>query len=251
MALAPVIAATLVAAPFAGSFMALTVERWGTDEGIVAGRSRCNACRRRLGPRDLVPVLSWLVLRGRCRHCGAPIGMFCPAMELAALGTAIWSMFIFPEHLFLPSVLLGWILLTAGEIDRRQMILPDALTLPLIPLGLLTIWLAAPAALADAAIGATAGAASLWGVRAVYSRLRGREGLGLGDVKLFAAAGAWVGWMGLPSVLVWAGVLGLAAALTAGLAKGGLRGSDALPFGPFLAAGLWLVWSFGPFAAGA
>lgn len=126
------------------------------------------------------------------------------------------------------------------------MILPDALTLPLIPLGLLTIWLAAPAALPDAVTGVMAGAASLWAIRAGYGHLRGREGLGLGDVKLFSAAGAWTGLGGLPTVLLWAGLIGLSCMLVVGLVRGGLRGSDALPFGPCIAAGTWLVWSFGP-----
>ncbi|MCL5778419.1 A24 family peptidase [Limibaculum sp. FT325] len=150
----------------------------------------------------------------------------------------------------LPSAVLGSVLVTASEIDRRQMILPDALTLPLIPLGLGTVWLAAPAALGDATVGAVAGGVVLWALRAGYARIRGREGLGLGDVKLFAAAGAWTGWAGLPGVLLWAGVLGLGAALIAGMRRGDVSGGDALPFGPFLAAGLWPVWSLGPIAFG-
>ncbi|MDT8343342.1 MAG: prepilin peptidase, partial [Thermohalobaculum sp.] len=164
---------TLIAAPVVGSFMALVADRWGTGEGMVAGRSRCDACRTPLGARDLVPLASWLALGGRCRHCDARIGGFAPLMELAALAVAVWSVLVFPAALILPSAVLGWVLLTAAEIDRRHMILPDALTLGLIPLGLGTIWLVAPAALGDAVLGVLAGGLSLGAVRAAYAALRG------------------------------------------------------------------------------
>jgi leader peptidase (prepilin peptidase)/N-methyltransferase len=128
----------------------------------------------------------------------------------------------------------------AAVIDARRMILPDVLTLPLIPLGLGLAWHEAPP-LADRAIGAVAGFAVFALLAEGYRRWRGRDGLGLGDAKLLAGAGAWVGWQSLPSVVLIAALSGLVWALV-------LRPpiDRPIPFGPFLAFGFWLVWRFGP-----
>lgn len=231
----------LVAAPFVGSFLGVVVERLPAGESVVHGRSRCRACGAALGPRDLVPFLSWLFLRGRCRHCGADFGWFHPAIELAALVVALWALAVLPGWLAWPTAVLGWALVAMAEIDRRHMILPDALTLPLIPLGLAVAWVLPGAAFADHLIGAIVGALVLGLVALAYERVRGREGLGYGDVKLYAAAGAWLGWQGLPSVLLIGAVTGLAAALVLRA-----RADTAVPFGPFLAFGFWLTWLYGP-----
>ena len=131
-------------------------------------------------------------------------------------------------------------LLLASVIDMRRMILPDWITLPLIPAGLLLAQWQVPS-LPDRVIGAVLGYGCLAGISALYRRLRHRDGLGLGDAKLFAAAGAWVGWIGLPSVLLIAAASGLLWAL---LKRQAL--DRPFPFGPFLAIGFWLVWRFGP-----
>lgn len=143
------------------------------------------------------------------------------------------------------SCLLGWWLLSLAILDIRHFILPDALTLPLIPAGLAVTWLISPALLADAVIGAAAGFVSFWLVREGYYRLRGREGLGFGDVKLMAGLGAWLGWQNLASVVLIAAVAGLAVMLPVVIRRNetiGLR----LPFGAYLALGAWLVWLYGP-----
>ncbi len=248
MALAPGDIILLLAAPAIGSFLGTLVLRLPDGEPVVAGRSRCPSCNATLAVRDLVPIFSWISSWGRCRHCGAPLGLFYPAIELASLAVAVWSIAVFPGALAWVSAGLGWTLLTLAEIDRRHFYLPDVLVLPLIPAGLAVVWVWAPQQIAMAAIGAVAGFLLLAGVRWLYGRLRRREGLGLGDAKLFAAAGAWTTLAGLPSVLLYAALGGLA---TAGLLS--LRASPhrpkadtALPFGPFLALGIWLVWSFGP-----
>jgi len=242
--MAPGDAVLVLVAPAVGSFLGVVVARWPDSRAILWGRSRCAACGIRLGIADLVPLGSWLRSGGRCRHCGAGIGMAPLAMEAAALALALWCVALFPGWLAWASAGLGWSLLVAAEIDRRHWILPDTVTLGLIPAGIAVIWAAEPSRLGDAVIGAAAGGASLLAIRAAHRRLRGCEGLGLGDVKLFAAAGAWVTWAGLPSVMVWAGFAGLAVAGLGGAAR--IGGEPALPFGPFLALGFWLVWSFGP-----
>ena len=91
-----------------------------------------------LGARDLVPLFSWLLLKGRCRHCGAKLGAFYPLTELAALGIALWALLILPSHLVWPTAALGWALLALAVIDAHHLILPDVLTLPLIPAGQFT-----------------------------------------------------------------------------------------------------------------
>ena len=134
------------------------------------------------------------------------------------------------------AALLGW----ASWIDAREMILPDWLTLPLIPLGWALAWLEQPP-LAERLIGSAAGFLSFALIAWLYRRLRGRDGLGLGDAKLLAGAGAWAGWQALPSVVLIGSVAALAWVLA--------RRPDPnrpLPFGPFLALGFWLVWRFGP-----
>ena len=237
-------AAILVAAPFVGSFIGLAVMRRGTGAPVAWGRSRCPACGRTLAPAELVPLISWLMQRGRCRGCGARIGLYYPVMELAALALAGWALAVGPGWIGWLGAALGWALLALAAIDLREMALPDILTLPLIAAGLVVAALAFGRPLEHligAALGGAFFAALGWG----WERLTGREALGLGDAKLFAAAGAWLGWQGLPSVLLIAALAGLAVALArATLGRGGL--DRPLPFGPALAAGFWLTWAHGP-----
>ena len=234
----------LLAAPFVGSFIGLAVLRRGTDAPIVFGRSRCPSCGRTLGPAELVPLVSWLALRRRCRGCGARIRLYYPAVELAALGLALWAVAVAAGWIGWVGAALGWTLLALGLTDLREMVLPDVLTLPLIGAGLLVAALAFPEPL-DHVIGAAVGFAAFAALGWGWERATGREALGLGDAKLFAAAGAWLGWQGLPSVLLIGALAGLAMALArAVLGKGGLRAP--LPFGPALAAGFWLTWVLGP-----
>jgi leader peptidase (prepilin peptidase)/N-methyltransferase len=241
-ALAPLL---LVAAPFVGSFLGTLVLRLPEGAPVVLARSACPRCGHALGPRDLVPLLSWLALRGRCRHCAAPIPAFYPLMELAALAVAAMAALAVPVAVLPWSCLLGWALLALAVTDRRAFLLPDALTLPLIPAGLLAAWVLNPAALADHALGAVLGWAGFTAVAAGYRALRGREGLGGGDAKLLAAAGAWLGWPALPAVVAGAALLGLAEALALRRAGRAVDGGTEIAFGTWLAAATWLLWLFG------
>jgi leader peptidase (prepilin peptidase)/N-methyltransferase len=234
----------IVLSPFIGSFIGVLIRRLPSGEPVMLDRSRCDACRRTLGASDLVPIVSYLLLRGRCRTCGAAIAPFHLAVELAALAVAVVAVATLAD----PATLccgcaLGWTLLALAWTDWEAFILPDALTLPLVLAGLAaTAWLA-PETLTDHAAAAALGYLLFRGVAWVYRRYRGRDGLGEGDAKLMAAAGAWVGITALSSVLLGGAVLTLAAAMAAALRHGqGLRGTTRVPFGPGLCAALWIVW---------
>lgn len=233
-----------------GSFLALVSVRLPQGEPMVASRSRCRSCGRRLSPLELVPVISWLVQRGRCRGCGARVSVRYPLMEAAAAGLGVWAMLWSPGWIGFAGAVMAWQLLLIAVIDAEHFWLPDLLTWPLAGAGLLAAVLVEPHLLADRAIGAVAGFISLWLIAWVYRRVRGREGLGGGDPRLFAGIGAWVGWMALPTVLVWACLAGFAvvAAMLAARREAGLGAR--LPFGTFLAIGAWLAWLFGPLGRG-
>jgi leader peptidase (prepilin peptidase)/N-methyltransferase len=194
--------------------------------------------------------VSFLALRGRCRTCGANIPRRYLLLEAAALMIAVWSVLLFDGPLALWSALLGFQLLLLGMLDAEHFWLPRALTIPLTLTGLSVAGALGPDRLAHNAIGAAAGFAALALLAAGYKRLRGRDGLGRGDAYLLAGGGAWVGWASLPLTLVIAAIAGLAAAGLAALAGRPIRSDQPLPFGVFLALGIWLVWLYGPFAAG-
>jgi leader peptidase (prepilin peptidase) / N-methyltransferase len=236
----------VLAAPFIGSFLGVLVTRARAPRSIVTGRSACERCGSALGPAELVPLVSWLALSGRCRHCRQAIGAFYPLIELAALGVALWSAWLATGWLLWPSCLLGWGLLALAAIDWRCFLLPDFLTLPLLAGGLLLWALAEPSSLGPHAAGAALGGAFILALRQAYWLLRRREGIGLGDAKLLAASGAWVSWEGLPSVLLVASVAALASSLLRYKRSGSISLVDPVPLGAFLCLGTWLVWLYGP-----
>jgi leader peptidase (prepilin peptidase) / N-methyltransferase len=238
--------ALLVLAPFVGSFLGVVIRRLPEGRPIVRGRSYCEGCGARLTPRDLVPLVSWLLTHGQCRHCGHPLGWFYPGVELAALAVAAIALAVDGvEQAWLDS-LLGWWLLALGWIDARHRLLPDVLTLPLLVLGLVLAAVFAPEDLANRAAAAALGYLALRIVAWVYQRLRHREGLGQGDAKLLAAAGAWLGIAALPQVILVAALAALATAIGLSLTGAQLRAHSVLPFGPFLALATWVLWLFGP-----
>lgn len=236
----------LLFAPFVGSFLATMIHRLPRREKLVWSRSRCPACATPLGPRDLVPLVSWALSRGRCRHCGTAISAFYPLVELAALAVALSAALVLDGWLVWATCGLGWTLLALGWIDQRHFWLPDAMSLPLIPAGLAVAWAAVPERLPAHLLGAVLGFAVLALVDAVYRRLRGRTGLGWGDAKLLAGLGAWVGWQGLASIVFLAALGGLLAVVALRLAGRPIRMGDSIAFGPYLCLGGWLVWLFGP-----
>jgi leader peptidase (prepilin peptidase) / N-methyltransferase len=173
-------------------------------------------------------------------------GRTAALLVAAALLAGLWAASVDRDpRWILFSCLLGSSLLALGWIDWKTFRLPDALTLPLIALGLLAAWLDSMEALIAGAIGAVAGYAALVGVNLCYRRLRGRDGLGRGDAKLLAAGGAWLGWSALPWVVLLAALLGLLLALLQRLRGERLTAETAVPFGPALALAIWLIWIYG------
>ncbi len=241
-ALLPIWIVLLVSAPFIGSLLGVLITRLPRGEPVVVSRSRCDSCLHVLQARDLVPLLSFVVRRGRCRRCGVVISWFHPTIELAAIAVVLSALAIDTGDRLIAGCTLGWILLALGIYDWRSCQLPDVLTLPLILLGLLATWWLDAEQMTDHAL---ATACAYMGCRAVawvYKRLRGLDGLGQGDAKLLAASGAWLGLAALPNVVLFAAIAGLAMAGALWLRGKALTARTMLPFGPCLALATWLMW---------
>lgn len=232
----------ILAGPFVGSFVGLVSLRAPVAQPFVLGRSACQSCARPLSPRELIPLFGYVLQRGRCLTCASAIPKRYPLLELTCLLIGVLSALLGGGPLALATAVLGWWLLLIALIDAEHMLLPDSLTLPLIALGLLASGWRTPDLWLDHLIGAAAGFGALWLVAFLYRRLRGRDGLGDGDPRLFAASGAWLGWQALPQVLLGASLLALGFVLVQHLRGHSLRAQDALPFGPFLAVATWAVW---------
>jgi len=208
--------------------------------------SRCCDCHHPLAVLDNIPLFSWLALRGRCRYCNSKISWHYPLLELvcmlSAFGCALaWEHFRIAGSVFI----YFWFALAMSAIDFRTLLLPDKLTLPLLWLGLLLNALYGTTALTDAVYGAAAGYGVLWLIYWLVWLLTRKEGLGYGDFKLLAAAGAWCGWQALPTILLVASLCGVIFALAQKVLRPD-RG-PMIAFGPWLAFSgwfyyCWLVW---------
>ena len=226
----------------AGSFVAAASMRWPDRRSVMGGRSACDVCAATLGPLELIPLLSWAVQRGKCRHCGASIDTRHPAIELAAAMVGAVALAAHPGPLGLVTALLGWWLLLIAIIDLEHFWLPDWLTLPLIPLGLLAAWVGFGPALVWRVAGAAIGWGVLFAIAWLYRRLRGREGMGGGDPRLLGALGAWVGALQLPAILLGAGLLGLAVTLGMRMRGEAVTATSRLPLGTLMALAAWPAW---------
>ena len=234
----------LLIAPFVGSFLGVLIVRLPAGSPVMLGRSACPACGARLGWVDMVPLFSFLVLRGRCRHCRETIGWFHPAVELAAIAIAVSALLGDQPQIWV-SCGLGWSLLTLACIDWSDFLLPDVLTLPLLLAGLIWTFDQSPEDLVDHCAAVFIGYGSFEALAAIYRRIRGRDGLGGGDSKLIAAVGAWCGLSALPMVIFGSAIIGLLAG--AGLAAAGrsVTATTRIPFGTCIALSFWLVWNYG------
>jgi leader peptidase (prepilin peptidase)/N-methyltransferase len=244
----------IIAAPFLGSFVACLAQRLPLKRPIATGRSHCDRCAVALGPLELVPIVSWIALKGKCRHCLGSISSDHVVAEVVAAALAIWAVVVVPGWLVWPTALLGWTLLALALMDFHHFVLADVLVLPLLVAGIGVSFVLSEAQGIASIAGAAIGGGVAFAIREIYSRVRGRIGLGLGDVKLLAAAGAWVSWQGLPSVLLIASVTALIVWLALFAMKSGtqfhLSATARVPFGIFLALGLWIVWLHGPIQFG-
>jgi len=240
----------LIVAPFVGSFLGVVVWREGDFARIANGRSRCDACGMTLQARDLVPLVSFVALRGRCRVCGARLSLFYPTMELAAIVPVAWAATIQSDGLLLLSVVFGWFLIALSVIDWRSLRLPDSLTLPLLAIGLVSSWFYDRTHWLDHLLGAVLAFGIFAVLTFAYRRLRGREGLGLGDAKLAGALGAFVAWQGMSGAVFLGAMAALATVLVRALLRRPLARAEPIAFGPFLALGAWIVWLYGPLMPG-
>jgi leader peptidase (prepilin peptidase)/N-methyltransferase len=197
-------------------------------------------------------VISWLVLRGRCASCSAPISVRYPLVELAtgllSAGVAWHFGFGVPA---VCALLVTWVLIALTGIDVDHQLLPDSITLPLLWAGLMAAVVFGPSAGAalpvsprNAIIGAAAGYLSLWLVYHAFRLITGKEGMGYGDFKLFAALGAWLGWQLLPLVILLSAATGAVLGILMIVLKGRDRAAP-IPFGPYLAAAGWLAMMYG------
>ncbi|MEG3150706.1 prepilin peptidase [Sphingomonas sp. ZT3P38] len=227
-----------------GSFLATLVIRWPQDRSVLRGRSHCDGCDGVLGPRDLIPLVSAALSRGRCRQCAAPIDPRHWQIELAALGIGVVTGLVVSGPAALAGAVFGWLLLTLAALDVTEFWLPDPLTLTLALAGLVTGFVGIEPPPLDRLIGVVAGFASLWFVGFAYRHLRGREGLGGGDPKLLGAIGLWLGWRLLPAVLLLAALTGLAFVLIGMLRGRAAKMDDRMPFGALLAIAAYPAWLF-------
>ena len=226
-----------IAGAIVGSFLATLVIRWPRAEQVVAGRSRCDSCRRALPVVSLIPLVSYLIARGRCRRCGVRIDPLHFQVELASALLAALALALQPNLAGVALATLWLLLLAPALLDARHMWLPDALTVALAVAGLVLGGLIAEVPRTDRLIGGATGYLSLSLVALAYRRWRGREGLGGGDPKLLGAIGLWTGWAALPVIILLAALAGIAGALATG--RGRL---DRMPFGTLLAIAT-ILWS--------
>ncbi len=211
---------------------------------LVSPRSQCPRCGHRIRALENIPVLSFLWLRGKCSACGRSISWRYPVVELltAALSFAVAWRFD-ASFATLAALALTWSLIALTFIDYDHQILPDDITLPLLWAGLLVNLGGTFTSLPSAVIGATIGYGSLWLIYHAFRLATGKEGMGFGDFKLFAALGAWLGWQQLPLIILFSSFFGA----LVGIAFIVFFGRDRrlpIPFGPFLCAAGWvaLVW---------
>ena len=211
---------------------------------LIVPRSACPQCGHRISALENIPVISYLLLRGKCKGCGAHISVRYPTVELVSgllSGYAAWH-FGFGLAA-LGALLFIWALLALTFIDFDTQLLPDSITFPLLWLGLLLNLSGTYTDLHSAVIGAAAGYLTLWGVYWLFKLVTGKEGMGYGDFKLLAAIGAWMGWQVLPLVILSSSLVGAVVGITLIVAARHGRNVP-IPFGPYLAGGglIALFW---------
>jgi leader peptidase (prepilin peptidase)/N-methyltransferase len=211
---------------------------------LLSPGSACPHCHHKIGALENIPVVSYLLLRGKCKNCHAPISIRYPVVETI---TALLSTFAAWHFGFglagLAAILFIWALIALTCIDLDTQLLPDNITLPLLWLGLLFNLLNAFTSLSNAVVGAVCGYLILWSVYWMFKLVTGKEGMGYGDFKFLAAIGAWLGWQMLPLVILLSSVVGAVVGITLIVAV--KRGKDIpIPFGPYLAGGglIALFW---------
>lgn len=212
---------------------------------LIVPRSRCPRCGHMIGALENIPLLSYLLQKGRCRHCGAPISLRYPLVELltAALSVVVVWHFGFGWQALL-GLLLTWALIALAFIDLDHQLLPDDIVLPFLWLGVGASLFGVFISSHDSIVGAMAGYLSLWSVYHLFRLLTGKEGMGHGDFKLLALFGAWFGWQCLPAVILLSSAVGAVIGISLILFRGHRR-EIPIPFGPYLAVAGWIAMLWG------
>ncbi|MDT3275076.1 A24 family peptidase [Shewanella sp. SP2S2-4] len=211
---------------------------------LVVPGSACTKCKTSIKPWHNLPVLGWLMLKGKCAACHAPISARYPIIEFITgllIATLAWH--FGPSWQFVFASILTFVLVALTGIDLDEMLLPDQMTLPLLWLGLIINLNHTFASPTDAIVGATAGYLSLWSIFWLFKILTDKEGMGYGDFKLLAVFGAWLGWQMLPLVILLSSLVGAVVGITMIVSKR-LKQGNPIPFGPYIAAAGWiaLIW---------
>jgi len=227
-----------------GSFVAALCSRWPNGESVTMGRSRCDQCGIQIAAYDLLPIISLLLLRGKCRTCGQKIGLVSFRIELAAMLIGAVPVLILPEAQALAAAIFGWLLLPLIMLDHYRLWLPNRLVILLAVVGLVVGPMLTPdIGLVDRLAGLFTGFLSLEAVRLVYKKYRQRDGMGAGDPKLFGALGICLGWQALPITLLMASAIGLVLFSILDLMTNHHR--TAFPFGSYLGVAAYLAVLFG------
>ncbi|MFK3859894.1 MULTISPECIES: A24 family peptidase [Pseudoalteromonas] len=215
-----------------------------TEFNLIKPNSTCPKCKTAIKPWQNIPVISWLLLKGRCASCSNPISVRYPIVEMltAVLSLIVAYTFGATEQALL-YILITWVLVALTFIDIDHMLLPDQLTLPLVWLALIAAVMGITISPTDAIIGAACGYLSLWSVFWLFKLITGKEGMGYGDFKLLAVFGALLGWQSLLTIVLLSSVVGA----IIGIALLSIQGKDKatpIPFGPYLAIAGWvtLLW---------
>lgn len=220
-------------------------EQSNESYNLIVPGSTCPKCGHKIKAWENIPVISWLVQRGKCTNCQTSISIRYPTVELiTGLLSLVVALHFGYSMACLAALLLTWSLIALTFIDADTMLLPDQITLPLMWVGLLISTFSVFVAPETAIIGAIIGYLSLWSLYWGFKLLTGKEGMGYGDFKLLAALGAWVGWTQLPIVIILSSFVGA----FVGIVIIGIKGRDKnipIPFGPYLAVAGWLTFMYG------
>lgn len=212
---------------------------------LIVPVSACPKCKTNIKPWHNLPVLGWLLLKGKCASCNASISARYPVFELftgAMVATLAWH--FGPTLQFAMAAILTFALVALTGIDLDEMLLPDQITMPLLWLGLIINLNGLFVPISDSLIGAVAGYLSLWSVYWLFKIVTGKEGMGYGDFKLLAVFGAWLGWQMLPLIILLSSLVGAIVGIMLIINKK-LNSGNPIPFGPYIAAAGWIALLWG------
>lgn len=223
-----------------GSFVSALCSRWQQGKRVSEGRSHCDHCQTKLSAKDLIPILSYVFLRGKCRYCAQPIGVAALYIELASAGIGLMAMLTLSGLQAVSAAIFGWILLPLAVLDAQKLWLPNRLVLILALVGVLIGPLVTPeVSWFDRFWGGIGGFLALEIIRQAFRIARKQDGMGGGDPKLFGAIGIWLGWQALPMTLLLSCIVGFGYILLA-YARGKNQAYQ-LPFGSFLCVAAYIL----------